>query len=165
MAFTCLICSFCRRFSAKTCARLVPGRLIGNPFLGWSLAPSSVSASVHRASSHDHRRFQLPLRRLHLDFPPFRVTRSLLYHSSLTPPPTPHPTTTLLQHNGGGARPGAAQRLPQEPRRLRLHHHPDREEAAQARLPVQCHLRWYVWPFCLYKHVLCLPTRIRPNRQ
>lgn len=64
----------------------------------------------------------------------------------LTPPPPPPPPSDNGRRNDERA--ATAKCLPQKPRRLRQHHHPDREEAAQARLPVQCHLRRYVLSGC-----------------
>lgn len=52
---------------------------------------------------------------------------------------------SLHHHNvarRSSSAPGCSERLPQEPRRFRQHHHPDREEAPEAWLPVQCYLRW-----------------------
>lgn len=63
-------------------------------------------------------------------------------------PQIPHCNYILqTQHNHNVARrsspaSGCSERLPQEPRRFRQHHHPDREEAPEAWLPVQCYLRW-----------------------
>ena len=52
-------------------------------------------------------------------------------------PPTFHQSAyTPNRNNGYGEH-----HLPQVPRRFRQHHVPDRAQAPQARLPVQCHLR------------------------
>lgn len=64
---------------------------------------------------------------------------------TLTPPPPPPPSDNGRRNDERAA---TAKCLPQKPRRLRQHHHSDREEAAQARLPVQCHLRRYVLSGC-----------------
>jgi len=59
-------------------------------------------------------------------------------------PPTATPSYNHLQHvpRRSPAAAGCAERLPQEPCRFRQHHHPNREEAPEARFPVQCYLRW-----------------------
>ena len=113
------------------------------------------SALVRSQIARRRWRSGLPLstkRPLHLRFPPPHSRQQLYVLRDISPTSTffSTNTNTLVQHRQSDTSYGvrnewtaAAVGLPQEPRRLRQHHQPDREEAVEARVSVQCYLRWY----------------------
>lgn len=61
-----------------------------------------------------------------------------------TPPSPPNIQRTASDHGCRDDECAAApERVSQEPRWFRQHHHPDREEAFEARVSIQCHLCRY----------------------